>query len=205
MVLIVTLMSCTSHPVITPEPVKPGETYRGVVFSAENILPQFVYRKGMGDRSDIGLRIGMLPIFGSGIDMTFVLRDEGSRLHSVNFAGTYAEQSSFEATYYNVKKNARKKRIRKEGKTFIQTDTTSSNYRYLGLRYANYLKGFWGEPKHLFGFLYGINFKKNWGVELGYFHDFSGEPALPDFGIDPKYAPLGGVSIRLWFGKVLAE
>jgi len=200
---LVTLISCTSHPVVAPEPVKPGETYRGVVFSAENVLPQFVYRKGVNERSDIGLRVGMLPIFGSGLDMTIVLRDEGKRLHTVNFAGTYAEQSSFEATYYNVKKSPRKSRVKVEGQTFIKTDSTVANYRYLGLRYAHYLEGFWGEPKHLFGFLYGLNFKKNWGLEFGYFHDFSGEEPIPEFGIKPKYAPLGGLSLRIWFGKII--
>lgn len=205
LIIILGVISCTSHPVIAPEPVKPGKTYRGVVFSAENVMPQFIYRKGLSEKADVGLRVGLLPIFGTGLDMTFTLRDEGTRLHTVNFAGTYAEQSSFEATYYNVKRKARTKRVRQEGKTFIQTDKDAANYRYLGLRYAHYLDGFWGEPKHLFGFLYGLNFKKNWGAELGYFHDFSGEAPVPEFGVDPKYAPIAGLSLRIWFGKVIGE
>ena len=199
------LISCTSHPVISPEPLKADESYRGVVFSAENVFPQFVYRKGLGGRTDIGVRVGMLPILGSGVDMTFTLRDEGTRLHTINLAGTYAEQSSFEATYYNISRKKRSKRIRKNGKTYIRTDKKTFNYGYLGLRYAYYLDGLWGDKKHLFGALYGRSFKKNWGAEIGYFHDFSGVPPVPEFGLDSKYAPLAGISFRVWFGKLITR
>jgi len=194
------LFSCTSHPVISPEPLKPDESYQGVVLSVENLVPQFVYRKGLGPRADLGLRVGMLPVHGSGVDMTFLLRDEGRRLHTLNLAATYAEQSSLEATYYNVSRKERSKTVRRAGKVFKQTEVDIFNYSYLGLRYAYIPSGLWGDKLHLFGLLYGLNFRKTWGVELGYFHDFSGRTPVSEFGFNPKYAPLTGVSLRVWFG-----
>ncbi|MCF6238709.1 MAG: hypothetical protein L3J79_07855, partial [Candidatus Marinimicrobia bacterium] len=172
------LVACTSHPVIAPEPLKPDESYQGVVLSAENLAPQFVFRKGLGEQMDGGIRIGMFALQGSGVDLTFVLRDEGVRLHTLNLATTYAEQSSFEATYYNVSRKARSKTVRRDGKVFKQTETDVFNYGYLGLRYAYLPSGLWGDKIHLFGLLYGMNFRNNWGMELGYFHNFSGWPKV---------------------------
>jgi hypothetical protein len=189
--------------VISPEPLKPDESYQGVVLSAENMIPQFVYRKGMGPKMDAGIRIGMLPVHGSGVDATVTLRDEGSRLHTVNFAATYAEQSSFETTYYNVSRKDRTKTVRRDGKVFKQTDVDAFNYGYLGLRYVYIPSGFWGDKVHLFGLLYGRNFRKTWGVEMGYFHDFSGRTPVSELGFNPKYAPLTGISMRIWFGQLV--
>lgn len=197
------MASCTSHAVISPDPLKPEESYKGVVLSAENILPQFVYRKGLGENMDGGIRIGMLPIHGSGVDATIKLRDEGSRLHTVNFAATYAGQSSFGATYYNVSRKDRTKTVRRDGKVFKQTEVDTFNYGYLGLRYNYIPSGFWGDKVHLFGMLYGMNFRKSWGFEVGYFHDFSGRTPESEFGFEPKYAPLTGISMRVWFGQLI--
>lgn len=196
-------VSCTSHAVISPEPLKPDETYQGVVLSAENMIPQFVYRKGMGEKMDAGIRIGMLPIHGSGVDATLTLRDEGSRLHTVNFALTYAEQSAFGATYYNVSRKDRTKTVRRDGKVFKQTEKGIFNYGYIGLRYNYIPTGIWGDDIHLFGLLYGMNFRKTWGIELGYFHDFSGRTPVSEYGFNPKYAPLTGISMRVWFGQLV--
>lgn len=195
-------ISCTSHAVISPEPLKTDERYAGVVLSAENMIPQFVYRKGMSEKMDAGIRVGMLPVHGSGVDATVVLRDEGTRLHTVNFAGTYAEQSSFGATYYNVNRKDRTKTVRRDGKVFKQTEVDVFNYGYIGLRYNYIISGFWGDKVHLFGLLYGINFRKTWGVEMGYFHDFSGRTPESELGFNPKYAPLSGLSMRIWFGQL---
>jgi len=196
------LVACTSHAVISPEPLAPDETYQGVVLSVENMTPQFVYRKGLGDRLDGGIRLGMFAFQGSGVDMTVLLRDEGKRLHTVNFAATYAEQSSFETTYYNVSRKERSKKVRRDGKVFKQTEQDIFNYGYLGLRYAYIPSGLWGEKLHLFGLLYGLNFKKTWGVEMGYFHNFSGQAYESEYGFNPKYAPLTGLSMRIWFGHL---
>jgi len=201
--LIVFTVSCTSHAVISPDPLKPEESYKGVVLSAENMIPQFVYRKGLGQNMDGGIRIGMLPVHGSGVDATIKLRDEGSRLHTINFAATYADQSSFGATYYNVSRKDRTKTVRRDGKVFKQTETDVFNYGYVGLRYNYIPSGFWGDNVHLFGLLYGMNFRKTWGFELGYFHDFSGRTPVPEFIYDAKYAPLSGISMRFWFGELI--
>ena len=195
-------LSCTSHAVISPEPLKPGESYQGVVLSAENVFPQFVMRKGLNERMDVGLRLGMFALKGSGVDLSMVLRDEGPRLHTLNFAGTFAEQSALEATYYNVSRKERSKTVRRDGKVFKQTENNIFNYGYLGLRYAYIPQGLWGDKVHLFGLLYGMNFKKRWGAEIGYFHDFSGRTPLSSYGFNPKYAPLTGVSLRIWFGNL---
>lgn len=199
------VVNCTSHAVISPEPLKPNESYQGVVLSAENVAPQFVMRKGLNERMDVGLRLGMFALKGSGTDLTLLLRDEGKRLHTLNLSGTYAEQSNFAATYYNVSRKERSKTVRRDGKVFKQTENNVFNYGYVGLRYMYIPKGLWGDKVHLFGALYGMNFRKTWGAELGYFHDFSGRTPLSEYGFNPKYAPLTGVSIRVWFGQLSLE
>jgi hypothetical protein len=199
------VMSCTSHAVISPEPLKPDETYEGVALSVENVVPQFVFRKGLNDHMDLGLRLGMFALKGSGVDMTMLLRDEGMRLHTLNLSGTYAEQSNFAATYYNVSRKERSKTVRRDGKVFKQTENNIFNYGYIGLRYMYIPKGLWGDKVHLFGALYGMNFRKSWGAEVGYFHDFSGRTPLSEYGFNPKYAPLSGVSLRIWFGQLSRE
>ncbi len=196
------IAACTSHPVISPEPLKQDESYQGVVLSVENMTPQFLYRKGLGKKVDGGVRIGMFALQGSGLDMTMLLRDEGKRLHTINFAATYAEQSSFETTYYNVSRKERSKTVRREGKVFKQTEKDVFNYGYLGLRYVYIPNGLWGSKQHLFGLLYGLNFRKSWGLEMGYFHDFSSQTAVSEYGFNTKYAPLTGLSMRIWFGHL---
>ena len=196
------LVNCTSHAVITPEPLKSGESYYGMAFSVENVLPQVVVRRGLSDKADMGLRIGLLPVHGSGVDLSLLLRDEGKRLHTLNLAATYAEQSAFEATYYNVKRKERTKTVRRDGKVFKQTDTKIFNYGYTGLRYMYLPTGYWGDKVSLFGVLYGMNFKGDWGLEMGYFHDFSGRVPVSDYNLDPRLAPLTGLSLRVWLGRI---
>ncbi|MCF7823424.1 MAG: hypothetical protein K9N35_04560 [Candidatus Marinimicrobia bacterium] len=199
---LILFVACTSHPVVSPDPLKPGETYQGVLLSAENIAPQFLFRKGLSERMDAGLRIGLLPILGTGLDMTLTLRDEGEKLHTLNLAGTYAEQSTVEATYYNISRKPITSIVKVDGKKFKKTEKDIFNYGYLGLRYAYLITGMWGDKTHQFGVLYGLNFKGNWGAEMGYFHDFSGRKPESDYGFNPKYAPLGGLSLRIWFGRL---
>jgi hypothetical protein len=37
---------------------------------------------------------------------------------------------------------------------------------------------------------------------VGYFHNFSGGTPESEYGFNPKYAPLAGLSMRVWFGKI---
>ncbi len=196
------LLSCTSHAVISPDPLDEGETYHGMVVSVENVIPQYVYRRGLSPRMDLGLRIGLLPVHGSGVDLTYLIRDEGKRLHTLNVAGTYADQSSFEVSYVNAIRKERSKTVRKEGKVFKRVEKYHHNYGYFGLRYAHIPSGYYGDQIHLFGFLWGKNFKKEVGLELGYLHDFSGRTPESELGLDPKYALATGVFVRVWFGQV---
>ncbi len=199
---LVLLAGCTSHPVVSPDPLKPGESYQGVLISVENVVPQLVYRRGLTPRMDAGFRLGLIPIHGSGADLSLLIRDEGKRVHTLNFAGTYAEQPSFEFSYINAKRMERSKKVRREGKVYKQTENGVFNYGYFGLRYAYLPRSFFYESQHLFGFVWGRNFKKEWGFELGYLQDFSSAQPHSDLGLDKRLAPLTGVFLRIHLGRL---
>jgi len=196
------LLGCTSHPVVSPEPLKPGESYQGIALSAENVVPQVVYRRGLSPRMDAGLRLGLLPIHGSGADMSLLILDEGKRVHTLNTALTYAEQSSLEFSYINAKRKERSSTVRRDGKVYKRIEKNVFNYGYFGLRYAYIPEGLYGDNKHRFGFLYGQNFKREWGFEAGYLHEFSGREPVSEFGLNPKLAPATGLFLRVWFGRL---
>lgn len=201
-VILLTVIGCTSHPVLSPDPLDVGETYHGMAVSVENVVPQYVFRAGVSPRMDVGVRVGLLPVHGSGLDATYLIRDEGKRLHTLNLAGTYADQSSFEISYINALKKERSKTVRKDGKMYKRIEKYDHNYRYFGLRVAHIPTGYYGDDITLFGFLYGVNFKKEIGLELGYLADFSGREPQSELGLDPLYAPATGLFARIWFGQV---
>ena len=200
--LVAIILGCTSHPVVSPEPLNPGESYQGVLVSAENLVPQLVYRRGLSPRMDVGFRLGLIPIHGSGADVSVLILDEGKRLHTLNFAGTYAEQPSIEFSYINAKRMERSSTVRRDGKVYKRTEKDIFNYGYFGLRYAYLPRSFFYETQHLFGFLWGRNFKGDWGFELGYLADFSGASPDSDLGLDPRLAPLTGAFLRLHIGSL---
>ena len=59
--LLLTFMGCTSHPVISPDPLDVGETYHGMAVSVENVVPQYVFRAGVSPRMDVGCGLVCCP------------------------------------------------------------------------------------------------------------------------------------------------
>lgn len=191
------IIGCASHPTIRPIPLKAGETYSAVTFSFENVLPVFVYRKGLSDVSDFGLRIG-LPIYGSGIDYSRVVFQRGNFCDILNFGFSISPNSSLDMTYYTVRRLPAK----------------PQNTLYSGFRTMYIPHGISGKESLRVGGLVGINFGQKVGIELGYFHDldkgqpveylFSMEPhndqhfpAITDFGLPSEHSRLVGLSLQL--------
>ena len=196
------IISCTSHPLIMPEPLKPGQSFHGFLLSVENGFPQYVYRRGLSDRTDIGFRIGLPPTQGDGIDMSYKLIELGNRIHSMNLsAGFGADQNNnLSLTYLNAKKKPRKEKIRQGRKVFYKISKTQFNYSYFGMRYMLIPNGLNGDRVHRFGLLYGLNYNHHWGAELGYFHDFAGGEKLTPLGRPSEHAAITGLSVRFWVG-----
>ena len=199
LILIVSLvlLGCASHPTISPIPLKEGETYSAVTFSVENILPVFVYRKGLSDVSDVGFRIG-LPIYGTGIDYSRTVFQRGEFYDIINFGFSLTPNSNFDMTYYSVRTFPKK----------------PGNAFYTGFRAMYIPNGITGKESMRVGALVGLRINNKVGVELGYFHDldkgqpiekiFSKEPendsrypAITDFGLPSEHSRLVGLSLQV--------
>ncbi|MCF7801706.1 MAG: hypothetical protein K9N34_06775 [Candidatus Marinimicrobia bacterium] len=202
MVLLLAMAGCTSHPLIMPEPLKPGERFTGYMISLENGLPQYVFRWGLSERADLGLRVGLPPTQGNGVDMSYKLIEINNRIHSVNLGGSIGvdQNNNMSVTYLNSKKRPRKEKIRQGRKVFYKVSNTQFNYGYFGMRYMLIPSGMIGDRVHRFGFLYGINRNHRWGAELGYFHDFAGGEKLTPLGRPSEHAAITGLSVRFWIG-----
>ncbi|MCF7796570.1 MAG: hypothetical protein K9N11_05530 [Lentisphaeria bacterium] len=205
--LLLAITACTSHPLIMPEPLKPGERFAGYMLSVENALPQYVFRWGLSERADLGLRLGLPPTQGNGIDLSYKLIELNDRIHLVNLGGSIGvdQNNNVSVTYLNSKKSPRKEKIRQGRKVFYKVSNTQFNYRYFGMRYLLIPSGMIGDRVHRFGFLYGLNRNHRWGAELGYFHDFAGGEKLTPLGRPSEHAAITGLSVRFWIGglKVL--
>lgn len=171
--ILLILTGCASHPTISPQRLKPGETKRGYTLSTENLLPYLWWRKGLSDVSDVGFRIG-LPIYGTGIDYSRVLYVKENKWDVLNLAWSLNPNYNMDVTYYKFKS--------KEGKEgFLKT-------RWWGLRGMYIPKGISGGTSTRMGLLYGRQVSPRWGFEFGYYHDFSSIPItkLFDFQWDPE-------------------
>lgn len=199
---LVCFYSCTSHPLMLPEPLKKGASFNAFLLSSENGFPQYVYRRGLSDRTDIGFRIGLPPTQGDGIDMSYKLIQIENRVHSVNLsAGFGADQNNnLSLTYLNAKKKPRKDKVREGRKLFYKVSKTQFNYSYFGVRYMLIPKGIGGDRSQRVGMLYGLNFDHRWGTEIGYFHDFAGGEKLTALGRPSEHAAITGLSVRFWMG-----
>ena len=62
--------------------------------------------------------------------------------------------------------------------------------------------GVGGDTAHRLGALWGLNYNRRWGIELGYFHDFVGGLKLTDLGQPSEHAPVTGLSARFWVGGI---
>lgn len=191
------LAGCATHPTIAPIPLKTGEVYTGLTFSLENIAPLFVYRRGLTEHSDFGVRLG-LPIYGTGIDYSRVIYTRGDFRDIVNIAYSLNPNANIDLTYYSVRTLPKKPK----------------NAFYTGFRIMYIPHGISGGQSTRFGFLTGVMFNKNILVELGYFHDFDkGQPieklfawqpqndarypATTEYGFPSEYSRLVGLSCQV--------
>jgi len=169
------LGGCAAHPTISPIPLKKGEVYTGVTLSMENVLPMFVYRKGLSEKSDFGVRVG-IPLYGTGIDYSRVVYSRKNAYDILNFAFSITPNSSFDMTYYTVKRLPAK----------------PQNSYYTGFRAMIIPHGINDQRSVRVGFLMGLNFSRKVGIEIGYCHDLDrGQPIeylfSPKVHNDPKY------------------
>ncbi len=219
------LTACATHPTVSPVPLKQGESYAGITFSTENVLPMLVFRQGLTDYWDLGLRVG-LPIYGTGIDITRLLDDRDNRSDLLNVSYGLNPNHNVDFTYYRI---SRKVKAGKEGKPTIQ------RLGYYGLRAMIISKGIGGGRSTRVGILLGGGpaikgpdpenmprvYRFQW--EIGYFHDFSSMPFRALFSLQPfdedhplweeqykdyphstgslpsEYSRLTGLSIRISF------
>jgi len=154
---------CASHPPVFPQmPVK-GETNMGFTFSVENLIPVIWARHGLGQYSDLGIRVG-IPLSGTGIDLNRILFKRGRKWDVFNVAYNLAPNYSFDFTYYKFKgaKQATKK--------------NPFGVAWTGYRCMLIPKGVSGGQSVRFGMLYGRRLSTKWGFEVGYFHDFRSMP-----------------------------
>ncbi len=167
------LVGCATHPTISPERLKPGETKRGYTLSTENFFPYLWYRKGLSDVSDVGFRIG-LPIYGSGIDYSRVLYVKENKWDVLNLAWFLNPNYNIDVTYYKFKAS-------KGREGFNKT-------RWWGIKGMVIPKGITGGTSTRMGLLYGMQSNPKWGMEFGYYHDFNSMPVtkLFDFQWDPR-------------------
>jgi len=194
--LLLLLWGCASHAVISPEPIRKGESVSGISWSMENVFPVAFYRRGLSSRVDIGFRVG-LPVYGTGLDLTYTVYSYGLRREFINIAYSLSSNSSFDFTYYSLRYF--------KGRAGVRTF-------YKGFRIMYIPSGISYERSFRFGFLGGISLKR-FGVELGYFHDFDkGQPfefilsqkpknpgAITDFGFPGEHSRLVGMSFSLYF------
>jgi len=172
-IVLLLLWGCAAHPTICPIPLKEDETRTSIAFSVENILPVFVYRKGLSDISDFGIRVG-LPIYGSGIDYSRTVFQRGDFFDIINFAYSLTPNSSFDMTYYSVR-------------TF---PIKPGNAFYTGFRTMYIPKGINGNESIRIGALLGLLIMNKIGIEMGYFHDLDkGQPIEKIASMQPENDP----------------
>ncbi|MFQ6608313.1 MAG: hypothetical protein ACE5EE_07225 [Fidelibacterota bacterium] len=165
------LIGCAAHPTVAHRTLKKGESYYGYSLSLENVFPVLYYRYGVSDQSDVGVRLG-LPIYGSGLDYSRVLFEEGGKRDMINVGWSLTPNSSFDFTYYKFSQNKKRKSI-----------TT-----FWGLRGMVIPKGLNGGQSTRLGVLLGSYSGDKFGYEIGYFHDFASMPITEVFSSSFDYA-----------------
>ncbi|MBN2244769.1 MAG: hypothetical protein JW755_02885 [Candidatus Aminicenantes bacterium] len=166
------LLGCASHPTISPIPLKKGESFSAITFSLENVLPVYVYRKGLSELSDVGFRVG-LPISGSGIDYSRTVFQRRDSRDIINFGFSLTPNSSIDMTYYSIRTFPKK----------------PGNAFYTGFRAMYIPHGINDRESLRVGALGGLRINKV-GLELGYFHDLDkGQPIEKIFSLEPENDP----------------
>jgi len=176
LLIIMILNGCASHPRVATKRMEVGEVEYGYAFSIENIFPYLWYRKGISDRSDIGLRVG-LPIYGSGLDYSRLLYEKENKWDMLNIGWSLNPNSNYDVTYYKFRHGKNKKNKQNPSST------------WMGLRFMYIPNGISDKTSSRIGFLFGRNSGKKISFELGYYHDFSSMPIGDIFS--SKYKPEG--------------
>lgn len=199
------ISACATHPTISPIPLKPGETYTALTFSVENVVPVFVYRRGVSEKSDVGFRVG-LPVYGTGIDYSYMLFKRGDISDVVNLSYSLNPNSNLDLTYYSVRSFPAK----------------PGNAFYTGFRVMYIPRGITGGNSIRVGVLGGLSISQKVGLEIGYFHDFDkGQPieyiyvlepknparypATTEYGFPTEYSRLTGLSCQLSLSTKIFE
>ncbi|NOZ04033.1 MAG: hypothetical protein GXO92_05435 [FCB group bacterium] len=204
------LAGCATHPTITTERLKKGESTYGYTIAAENVFPYLWYRKAITDVSSVGLRLG-LPLYGTGIDYSRVLYSKENKWDVLNLAWSLNPNKNLDFTYYKI----RQRKPRKGG----PMRTT-----WWGLRGMYIAHGIMGKTSTRIGLLLGGKPGKRFGYEIGYFHDFNAMPLGsvfdlkwrwdseknkarygdtphidPASGLPSEYSRLTGISFQIFF------
>ena len=218
--IILWLGGCSTHPTISPLPLKEDQVYTGIFFSMENVVPVLYHRRGLSDKWDLGLRIG-LPLYGTGIDISRLLSHSEKRSDVFNLAFSYNPNYNLDYTYYRIKHKV--KVSKKHG------DATR-RLRYIGLRGMIIFNGMSGGRSNRLGVLIGggpsvkaenvesLPAFHRYTWEIGYYHDFNSMPIneilTPKFesddpryeeyphiygGLPSEYSRLTGLSARISF------
>ncbi len=165
--LVIFLTGCATHPRVSTDMMKKGETEKGLVFSLENIIPVYNFRYGLTDRSNIGLRIG-IPIYGSGIDYSRLLYARERKWDVLNLSWSLNPNYNIDATYYKFYR-------------FKTKGEKPPAVFWWALRMMYIPRGVMGKTSNRFGLLLGIKPWPNKGFEIGYFHDSSAMPLAKVF------------------------
>ncbi len=203
--IIISLMfiwNCAGHSTISPNPLKKGQTYQAVTYSFESVTPVFVYRKGLSNKIDIGMKLG-LP-YGSGIDISQMLIKRNDIYYIVNLGYSWALNPSYDFTLYRMSKLKRRPGL----------------ITYYGVRGMYVPEGITGNQSMRMGLIIGNYTTGKFGYEIGFFHDFTSMPFSYIFetqdidytsdykyrdyphtvnGIPSEYSRLTGFSFRLNF------
>ena len=145
------IFGCASHPVINPHLPEVGKAKKGYALSVENVVPYMWYRKGINEKSEIGLRVG-LPIYGSGIDYSRVVYVKENKWDIINLAWSLNPNYNIDATYYKFKTS-------KGDNGFLKS-------RWIGFRGMSIQNGITKNSSNRLGFLMGFQTNPKWGFEF---------------------------------------
>ena len=170
------LNGCASHPRVGSQRMVEGDIEYGYAFSVENVLPYLWYRKGISNRSDIGIRVG-LPIYGSGLDYSRLLYEKENKWDMLNLAWSLNPNYNYDFTYYKFRQRQNKKTGALQGTAWT------------GIRFMYIPKGISDKTSSRIGFLFGGKPGSKLSYEIGYYHDFSSMPISNIFS--SSYVPEG--------------
>ena len=208
LLICIILNGCASHPRVSSQRMAEGDVEYGYAFSVENVFPFLWYRKGISNRSDIGVRVG-LPIYGSGLDYSRLLYEKENKWDMLNLAWSLNPNYNYDFTYYKFRQRQNKKTGALQGTAWT------------GIRFMYIPKGISDKTSSRIGFLFGGKPGSKLSYEIGYFHDFSSTPICflfkreikkakdssryfgfdhtTKFGLPSEYSRITGFSLQVFF------